>query len=332
MAREKFDFNITDGNPEGEDEREEEEGTHAGDEDEEGGEAEDRGDAVTPGQGEEGDPDVEGGEGEEGEEEEEEPIDRELLQELAGKPNLVPKARLDEVLQQNRQLLEALSAVASTGKTVAAAPAAAEPDPFDLKGKLKAQNAALLEGDEDKALEIALEIEQYRLDEATRRAEANAVQKVEARTAKNEADTIIANAFEKFTFLNDQSEDFNADALDEVLIFRNHYISKGDSLPKALQKALDKVCPQYVEGDEEGEDEQPGKGKAAAAATGKRDPNKVIRNAKAARAQPPATGKAGTANRETIDTSKLDLENMDDDKYDALPEAVKARLRGDMVG
>lgn len=323
MARnDATDFNISDEVTDEDTERDESE-VLAGDEDEEREEDEDRGDVVAPGQGEEADPDAAGATTTEEEAEPEEEIDSELLQELAGKPGMVPKARLDEVLAQNRQLLEALSAVAGTGKTAAApAPAAEEPPAFDLKAKIKEKNAALLEGDEDKALEIDMEIEDYRLAEATRRAETSAISKIEARSVKTRTEAVVADAFDKYTFLNDGSEDFKPEALEEVMMYRDHFFKKGHPLDVALQKAVDKVCPQYAstdEGEAEGKKPDPTK----------RDPKVVIRNAKAAKGQPPELGKAGTANRETIDTSKLDLEGMDDEAFDALPAAVKAQLRGD---
>ena len=332
------DFNISD---EVDDELHDEGATtHAGegDGDGDGSETPDRGDEVTPGTGEEGDPD--GGEGGEGGEGEGDPVDPELLAELAGEgggktPKVVPYARLAEVTAQNAKLMELLDGFATgrlaAGKPAAEAAAAADTTPaFDMKAQIKARNAALLEGDEDKAAEIDLAIEEYRNTTIRQAARQEAMADFTAATQKQQLDGIVTTAFGKYTFLNDQSEDYNEEALDEVMMYRNHYMTKGDSLPVALAKAIDKVCPQYVEGDggEGGGEGAPAK---PAAAAGGRDPNKVIRNAKAARAQPPETARAGTANRETIDVSKLDIEHMSDDKFDALPAEVKARIRGDAV-
>lgn len=333
------DFNISDELEEGGDETDTT--THAGEGEGEGdgGEAEDRGDTVAEGTGEEGDPDAAaaGGEGEgEGD-----PTDPEFLQSLAGegggKPKVVPYARLAEVTAQNAKLMELLDGFASgrlsAGKAdAAAAAAAADTTPaFDMKAKVKERNSALLEGDEDKAAEIDMQIEEYRNTTIRQAARQEAMADFSAAQQKQALDTIVTQAFSKYTFLNDQSEDFSEEALDEVMMYRNHYLTKGDNLPTALAKAIEKVCPQYVEGDGDG-DGDGGDGKAApAAAAGGRDPTKIVRNAKAARAQPPETARAGTANRSTIDVSKLDIEHMDDDKFDALPEAVKAQIRGDAV-
>lgn len=334
------DFNITD---EVDDELHDDDGTstHAGDGDGDGDDTPDRGDEVTPGTGEEGDPDA-GGEGGEGEGDDGDPVDPALLAELAGEgggktPKVVPYARLAEVTAQNAKLMELLDGFAtgrlSTGKPAEAAATADTTPAFDMKAQIKARNAALLEGDEDKAAEIDLAIEEYRNTTIRQAARQEAMQDFTAAQQKAALDGIVTEAFGKYTFLNDQSEDYNEEALDEVMMYRNHYLTKGDSLPQALAKAIEKVCPQYVEGGGEGDgDGGEGAGKpAAAAAAGKRDAAKVLRNARAARSQPPETARAGTANRETIDVSKLDIENMSDDKFDALPADVKARIRGDAV-
>lgn len=340
MPREA-DFNFSDEELDDENTDDGEGTQHAGDDDEggEGAETPDRGDAV---EGEEEEGEAEGAAGAEGEAEEEgeeaegEDADPEFLKSLAagGKtPQYVPYPRLAEVVAQNQQLMQVLESITS-GRMTAAAPAkeeAAAPA-FDMKAKSKEYSAALLEGDEDKAAEIFEEMENHRNTTIRQQAKQEALQEFTAAQQKAALDAIVTEAFGKYTFLNDQSEDYNAEALDEVMMYRNHYINKGETLPAALAKAIEKVCPQYLDDDGEVEAEggKPAAGKTAAGKQA-RDPAKVIRNAKAAKAQPPETGKAGTPNKETIDTSKLDLETMDDDKYDALPAAVKAKLRGDAV-
>ncbi len=321
------DFNISD---EAEDGLDDEDGNavHAGDEVDDD-ETEDRGDEVTDGNADDdgsdaGEPDAEGEGGDE--------TDPEFLASLAddegGKtPKTVPYARLAEVTAQNQQLMQVLEAVASGRIPASQATAGQEPSEeetpaFDLKAKVRERNSALLEGDEDKAAEIDMEIEEHRNNTIRAAARKEALSDFQAAQQKTATERVVAEAFEKYTFLDDGSEDFNPEALDEVMMYRNHYMSKGDDLPEALAKAVGKVCPQYAGGDNSGE---------GAPKTNVRDAKKVLRNARAARAQPPQTAKAGTANRETIDVGKLDFENMDEDKFDALPEDVKAKARGDAV-
>ena len=320
------DFNFSDEAEdegiEGEDDTTLHAGEEAGEE-----ESEDRGDDVDGAQGDD-DGNGEGGEGDG------EGADPEFLAELAGEggrtPKTVPYARLAEVTAQNQKLMEVLEAVASgriSASQVAQPQQTQEQEPaFDLKAKVKERNSALLEGDEDRAAEIDMEIEEYRNVTIRQQAKQEALADFEGAQQQRELNNIVSQAFGKYTFLNDQSDDYNEEALDEVMMYRNHYMSKGDSITSALSKAIDKVCPGYA-GEDAGK--PAGSESSASKMSGGRNPQKVLRNARAAAAQPPQTGKSGVANRETIDAGKLDLENMSDDDYDNLPEDVKARLRGD---
>ncbi|MES2347038.1 MAG: hypothetical protein V4641_05645 [Pseudomonadota bacterium] len=346
MAGDNTDFNFSDepGNGEGDDAGNTGGAVvHAGDGDEEGGstEALDRGDNLTAGTGQEGDPDAVAAAAAAatgttaGAADPNAALDPDFLASVAGdQPQLVPYARLAELAAQNQKLMGVLEGITSGKFSMsqpAAAEAAAEAEPaFDMKAQIRARNSALLEGDEDKAATIDMAIEEYRNTTLANSVRTSTIAEINQTNQKNQLDSIVADAFGKYTFLNDQTEEFNPEALDEVMMFRNHYVSKGNPLPVALAMAIDKVCPQYIEVDPVAD----ATAVAAAAATtvaGGRDPTKVVRNARAAAAQPPATATAGVANRETIDVTKLNLETMDDDKYDALPETVKARLRGDAI-
>lgn len=309
--------------------------THAGDETDTT-EVLDRGDEVAPGQGEEGGDTTTTTDD----------TDPEFLATLAGdeggKPQMVPYPRMAEVVAQNRRLMDVLEGITSgrlsIPQPVAAAPAKEAEPAFDMRAQIKARNAALLEGDEEAAAEIDMTIEEHRNTTIRAQARQEAMADFEGRQQQQTLETIVADAFGKYTFLADKdaagqpNPDYNPEALDEVMMYRNHYVQKGDALPVALQKAINKVCPQYIEEDETPEQKElREKAEKEAIAKGGRDPAKVIRNAKAAASQPAALATAGTPNRETIDTNKLDLENMSDEEYDKLPESVKAKARGDVA-
>lgn len=304
---------------------------HAGDDPNNGAVAEDRGDDVTPGTGSEGNPPS--GVAETGTDAE--VIDPELLAELTGDEagnRQVPYARFAELHAQNQKLMATLESVAGAFKGAAAPPTASPPaaPPFDVKAAIKERNTALLEGDMDKAADLDLAILDHATTHARDTAKAEALQEFTEAAQQNAVQSIITGAFHKYPFLNDANPEFSEEALDEVMMYRNHYIQKGNGLPQALQMAIEKVCPQYV--DESGVTDAPAPTPApAATATGNRQPAKVVRNAKADQQQPPALRQGGIANRETIDTTKLNLETMKDDDYDKLPADVKARLRGDVA-
>ena len=325
--------------------------THAGDGDTDddadagGGGDEDRGDVVTPGQGEEGDPDAAATAAAAAASVDmsaDQAADPEFLRQLAEQeggdkpPATVPYARVAELSAHNKQLENALAIaaealkVAGGGKTPAAATEAAPA--FNLRDQVKARNAALLEGDEDKAADIDLAIEEWRNNTLRAQARQEAMQDFAASQEQTAVEAVVADAFTKYTFLSSDSSDYNKEALDDVMMYRDRYLKDGEKLSVAVAKAVAKVAPMYAKAEDlpaagdlpAGEVGKDGKVSAAAAAA-------IVRNAKVAAAQPPSTAQAGTPNKESIDVGKLDFENMSDDDYEKLPEAVKARARGDVA-
>lgn len=288
---------------------------------EESEEENDRGDTVEgDGTGEEESEEDESEEAEESESEEEsdeeEEIDPEILAEIAEEgTTTVPIARLNKVIEENKRLK------GKSGQEQEEEQEPVEQVPvFDLKAKLREKNAKLLEGDEEAALALDLEIEAHREQVATARAVGAIAQAQAARTNTK----VIADVQAKFPQLADGDE-FDQDALDEVKALRDVYMRKGDSFKVALQKAAEKVCGTATVKPDKKETE-------------KKEPvdeskkNRLLARAKLAGRQPPApTGKVGSGNRtsSTISTAGLDLANMSDADYDALPEAQKRQMRGD---
>lgn len=261
-----------------------------------------------------------------------EPADEEALRAVAGRgaPNNVPYARFAEVVDQNKQMLTLLQQFAGA-QGAAAKTTEADAPTFDLKAKLKEQNTALMEGDEEKALTLALEIEDYRTATATSRAEANAIARITELNEARAIETVIEQGFAKYPFLTEANKDvFNPEALEEVMMWRNHLMAQGVPMSVALSKALDKVGPRYAE--EEEEETPPARrtpAKPQLSLVQQRKQNAVRRNVAVERKTPGSIAQAGAAHRERLDLNKLDVASMTDDEYAALPEPVKAKLRGD---
>jgi hypothetical protein len=339
-------FNISDEKEEGDEVEEEEEEETEPEEEEEVGTAEHkraRGDNVDP------------------EEEEEEPATAEELEEIATGGGRSARARISQLTAERDRAISAALKLAEKQAEQAAAPAAKkeEPPAYDFAGKRKEiatmrreANKLLLEGEEDKAGEIQDrmdaaqdEITAKLQEQAETRAEQRAAVRVAAALEEDRAASAIAEGFEKYPFLSDTNKDVehNKEALADVIMYRNRYANEGMSLSAALRKAIAKVGPMYAE---EGADEKPSKPKKRPAEEDDEDDNarasvnktilKRIRerrlaNAKIEKHQPPQTGKLGTAHRERLDVTQLDVEGMTDKEFDELPEDIKKQLRGDRV-
>jgi hypothetical protein len=311
---------------------EDEDGAEDGDD--EGGEddEEDRGDELHPEETEKNLKKVAGDDDEDEETDEDEPEDG------GKKSRVVPHARFHEVnesLKAEREARLRLEEELARARGASGAGKKADADDgkakFDIDAKEAEYADALMEGDKDKALAIRKEINSELRRQAKEEAAEQAVQEVSTQAARNAFQAAVSETIAEFPFLDSKSKKANADAIAEVVEWRDFYITKGNSPADALRKAAAKVGPQYApkkkaadpdEGDDEGDDEDLNAKKLAEL----RRKNALRRNADSANRQPAApTG--GTGERSS--SAKLNPEDMSESEWEKLPEKVKKQLRGD---
>ncbi|MGL6289238.1 MAG: hypothetical protein ACRC2H_00960 [Silanimonas sp.] len=242
----------------------------------------------------------------------------------------VPYGRFKEVNESLRterdqriRLEERLRALEDRAAApAAAAPAKTEAPAFDVKDAIKRRNAAILEGDDEKAAEIELQIEENRLAEAERRAEAKVEQRLQAREQKDAVTLLQQKAVEviqTYPFLNSKSADADPDLIADVTDLRDVYIKRGKTPAEALSAAIEKLKPAL--------DAKAGKPAGAPAKTAadiaeERRVASIQRNAKAAGAQPPRNPGVGSA--AAPDT--VNVMEMSADDWEELPESERAKL------
>lgn len=311
-----------------EEEEEEEEEDDPDEEPEDDEDEEDRGDDVDPSLVEEDEPDPDA----DGKPADEEP-DLELLAELAGdggKAKMVPHARFNEVnetLKQERaerlRLEEELAR--AKGQQPAAAPAAVTPEPkpqgFDFDAAEDRFMDALLDGDKEAAAKIRAEIRAEERKELAQQSAQSAQQVTDAELKRREAEAeqqvaqkVMSAAITKYPFLNHESEDADADAIEDVVARRDLYLKQGMPFAKALATAVEKVAPRYAP-----QEEQPAPSKRTATA------EQISRNLEREKRIPAAMPGVGERGKD-IDYAKLS-----EDEFDALSEADKRKARGDFV-
>ena len=259
----------------------------------------------------------------EGGDEEDDDADDDALREIAGDSRMVPRARLNEVLERLR-VLEAQQGGAP--RNDAAADTAAAEVQFDLTAKIRERNELLLEGDTDAAGAIDGEIAAFYQQQAARAASEAATQVIQQEKVQ---DTIAALQ-KRYPVLNDRKKDlFDRDTLDEVVALRNVYIARGEPMHTALRKAADRICGR-------------GEGKPGRSAERRQpEPNQrsVRQMREAVRTQrrtPAPLNQHGASGRPA---SSGGLEGMDEerlarmspDKFRQIDEREKARARGDFV-
>lgn len=241
--------------------------------------------------------------------------------EAPAKKQMVPKSRLDEVLAKQKALQKQLDDMKAAQTLAEEAPGE-----YDFAEKEVEYQNLVLDGESQKAAALRAEIR------AAERAqlEYEMTQKMTKTVSENQQLTALQQAASdleaSFPVFDQGSSDYNAEYTQEVIDLRDAFILKGENAVAALSKAAKFVVREY------GLDNE-----VAPSLTAK--PNKTVdevakkraevnRKLKAADAQPPELPGESSANR---GEKMLDVSNMTEDEFNALPEATLRRLRGDVV-
>ncbi|MCD5994156.1 hypothetical protein KDX38_10995 [Pseudomonas sp. CDFA 602] len=190
-------------------------------------------------------------------------IDPETLAAIAGddKPRMIPHSRFNEVNEESKlhrarvlELEEELARVKGSG-SAAQKPATEEKPPaeFDFDAAEESYSTAILDGDQTKAKNIRAEIRKQEQQAADARAEAAADRRYAANRQKDDQERAglefkleLAKAYAVHPFLDADSADKNQDAIEETLVWVQHFTGKGESPAKALASAVQKVAPRYA--------------------------------------------------------------------------------------
>ena len=195
---------------------------------------------------------------------------------------VIPRARFDEVnaklhaereeANRLRAELEALNRSSTT-----------QADVIDVDTLEDQFFDAIINGEKERAKEIRAQINA----EIYTKARAASEEAVSTTLTQREIQSSFAKAVEQtvtdYPFLDSNSTDANAEAIGEVVEWRDFYLSKGDTPAAALQKAAAKIAPIYSKA-------------APELPTDKRKQAALATAAKASAAQPPAV-EAGIGNR-----------------------------------
>jgi len=242
----------------------------------------------------------------------------ELAEEKPTKKPMVPKARLDEVLNKQKALQKQIDDMKAAQQ-----PAPDAPEEFDFVAKEMDYQNHLLDGDAEKAASVRAEIRQaervqieYEMtqkmtDTVSNNHQANALQQA---AAALEAD---------FPVFDQKSTAYDEALTTEVIELRDAFMVQGANPVAALSRAAKFVINEnnLVDNSETGST----LGTTDEMSKKRAEVNKKL---KAADAQPPEMGGEGAATR---GEKALDLTSMTEEEFDALPEATLKRLRGDIL-
>ena len=241
------------------------------------------------------------------------------------------EARVQEMEAYLRDL-EVFKQHASTPGTAAAADVSQQLDlQFDFGDNARQMFDKALDGDLDTANKLFGEMltgaarkaaEAAIAQSGARRKPANLDKEIQQRLLamrlQEEEERVIHTLETNYDVFNPQSTSFSKDMVDEVLTIQDAYIAKHHTPAEAMDRAAAMVLQQYgIQLKNAAAAAKPGTSQRSAA---------VQRNLKANAQQPPTVPAGGGGQQPEIDISRLTEE-----EFDALPDAVIARLRGDFV-
>lgn len=246
------------------------------------------------------------------------------------KKPMVPKSRLDQALNKQKELQRKLEEIQNKQAESEATPTPS----YDFDKAEVEYQALVLDGKTQEAATLRKEIRAAERDSLRQEMQEDVTQTVSANQEQAETQKLAAQIEAEFTVFDQNHEDFNESYAQEVIALRDGYIQHNLSGPEALRKAADMVIKNYdLRGATASEAETPTL--AAKKAPTKPHVDEVARKRKqvneklkAAEAQPPELpGESSSAHGE----KPLDIDNMTEDEFNALPPATIARLRGDVL-
>jgi hypothetical protein len=259
------------------------------------------------------------------EELEKEPEEAELEDAAEVKPSkkqMVPKARLDEVLAKQKALQKQLDEM-----TAQNAKSAEAPDAYDFDSKEVEYQNMVLDGETEKAVALRREIrkaERAQLEFEMRQEMNQTVSKDRQMTALQNAAAAMEEAYPVF---DSNSDVFDQEITNEVVDLRDAFILKGYDAVDALSKAVKYVVKDH-DLDQAQESVPSLAGKAQKTDELARKRAQVSKKLRAAEAQPPELPGESSSNH---GDKGFDLSSMTEEEFAALPEATLRRIRGDII-
>lgn len=245
---------------------------------------------------------------------------------------MIPKTRLDDEIAKRRKLEQRIAEIEKEQAQRAAeqtAPAESEVDPIDRANELLMQaNEAILDGDLKKAAQLQAEALKgvYRKPEPVNEQQYDPQQITEQVRSQLLVEQTVESIYNNFPVFNPDNEGYDSELVERAVLYERAYIDAGHPPHVAVQRAADDAL-RVLRAD------LLSSGEPAPAAAPKPDPvaerankgrNDLKKKVEMAGKQPPEVAGSGGKDEPVIDILQLS-----DDEFDALPESTRAKLRGD---
>ena len=194
---------------------------------------------------------------------------------------------------------------------------------YDFAAKEAEYQQLVLDGEAEKAVSLRNEIRNAEKEQFMFEVQQKMGQTVQQSQEMTALQAKAAEIEAKYSVLNENSTDFDADLQTEVIELRNAFMTQGYAPADALEKATNYTLAAKQPTLLNPEPAQPTK-KVDTEVQNKQKVANINKKLQAADSQPPQMKGEGARGEK-----KLDLNMLSDDEFSALPEETLRRLRGD---
>lgn len=237
---------------------------------------------------------------------------------------MLPKHRYDRMAARARaaeeRIRELEGKLSARQQTEAAAGAEGEDDyPTQLAALDEEIAGALKDGDADKVASLFRARSQVEREYVTQLATATRQEAAAISVDQMNLDRLIDQLEDTYSALDPNSEQYSEQIVNDVLELQAAYVATGKYTPyRGMLKAVAVLFPEDRE--------------VAPAPTPAKRRTDVGKNVDAARRTAPSLGKVGVDSTAAGEGGgKIDVKNLSEKEFAALPDATKRRLRGDFV-
>lgn len=255
-----------------------------------------------------------------------------------GEGTMIPKARFDEQVRKEREARETaerkLAELERQQKQIklTADVGELEKKVSDLRDKA---GDALVAGDKEQYKNLSAEADRLNRQIAIQQSSAMTDTAKEQALEDMRFDVAVESIKTQFAALDEDNEAFNQDLVDDVLDKQRGYMEREHLSPsKALMKAAKYVMDREARNQPAKEDKDEGAAKTLDDGKRATDRKKaaVEKNLDASRRQPGSTREIGMDSDKAGQTKEMpSAAQMTYEEFAALPEATKAKMRGDLV-
>lgn len=248
----------------------------------------------------------------------------------------IPKSRFDEAVGKERDAREAAERRAAelerqlkAGEQAAIRTVEIEKVEADIAAMEEKHAELITDGKAKEAAAVMKEIRMAERQIARAEADAAADVRITRTMEKQKFDTVVARIEADNPEFNPESESYDSDLVELVLTKQSNLIrTQGLTPSAAMDMAAKDVAARFLT-KAEAKEEAKGLSKANAAESRKQE--QVKKNLDTQQRQPASLKESGIDSDKLGKTSEMDMSTMTADEINALPEATKARLRGDFV-